>query len=196
MKKGSLSLRQLIVSIVLIVIAIAIAALAVVSQLVKSDAPVERESAFPLLKGTNLKMENLSVPDDLPGEIKLILVAYDTDQQVFVDKWLKPLEELNEAYPQLAGYYIPLLPTSASNAALPILGGMTLAAGSDRDRERTIVVFTDVDAFNALVDVPDKDEVQLFLLDADNQIRWHGSGSYDHDTLSSLENVLAEVTVE
>ena len=188
-------LRWLIGGLVFMVIAVG-AAFVVAGQMVDSDAPVERPTAFPLLKGTNLKMENLSIPDELSGEYKLILVAYDTDQQVFVDKWLKPLEELNQRYPQLAGYYVPLLPTSAVDAALPILGGMTIAASSDHDRKRTIVVFTDVDTFNVLVDVPDKDEVQLFLLDADNQIRWHGSGSYDHDTLSSLENVLAEVTVE
>lgn len=159
-----------------------------------TDDPVDRDTAFPGLEGTNLLMETVSVPDDLPGDLKLIVVAYDTDQQPIVDKWLLPLEELQGRFPQLAGYYVPLLPQSASDASLFIISGMTLAAQNDTDRARTAVVFTDVEAFNQLVEVPDTSAVQLFLLDTQQKIRWHGSGSYQYATLAALEAVLTDLT--
>lgn len=165
----------------------------IVRQATPADDPIapEVENAFPILKGTNLKFEQVTVPDDLADGLKLIVVAYDSDQQIYVDKWLRPLEKLNEEYPQLSGYYVPLLPQDTRDAALAILGGMTLAASGDADRVRTIVVFTDVTAFNEIVGVSGINEVQLFLLDENNRIRWHGAGGYQYKTLQSLEQALA-----
>jgi hypothetical protein len=177
-----------------IILGIIAAAIVISGRLVPSDAPVagSDENTFPKLTGTNLLLESVTVPDDLPGELRLIVVAYDRDQQIFVEKWLLPLEELNAQYPELAGYYLPLLPQSASDAALPIIGGMTVAASSDRDRARTVVVFTDVDAFNEILDIPGVDALQLFLLDESGSILWRGSGNYDPVTLELLESALNE----
>lgn len=160
-----------------------------------SDAPVdEGRNFFPTLKGTNLLLEQKTVPGDLAGNFKLVVVSYDSDQQIYVDKWLKPLEKLNEQYPQLSGYYVPLLPQDTRDAAVAILGGMTLAASGDEDRARTIVVFTDVEAFNEITGIESVDEVQLFLLDENNQIRWQGAGAYQYETLQSLEQTLSALT--
>jgi hypothetical protein len=186
--------RWIILGFLSFVLAGIVVALFAASRLVSSEAPLARGEAFPLLNGTNLLLEKIRVPDDLSGEFRLLVIAYDSDQQVFVDKWLLPLEELNADYPQLAGYYIPLLPQDTADAAVPIIGGMTLAAKDDRDRARTVVVFTDVDAFNRLVGVPDTSQIQLFLLDSEGAIRWHGSGRYQYETLASLENALADLT--
>jgi len=157
------------------------------------DRSTAEQASFPSLEGVNLRFETVAVPSALAGEYRLVVVAYDTDQQTLVNKWLRPLELLNEQYPQLRGYYLPLLPQDTADAALAIIGGMTLAATSDRDRERTVVVFTDVAGFNDLLDIPDTATLHLFLLDAQGAIQWRGNGPYDPDTLASLETRLAEL---
>ncbi len=174
----------------LIILAVLVGVALFITSRVPSEAPIKQQESFPQLVGTNLKMQSVTVPADLVGDLRLVVVAYDTDQQPVVDKWLRPLEDLNTRYPQLTGYYLPLLPRSAADAAIAILGGMTLAAKDDRDRERTVVVFTDVPEFNALVDVPNTDEVHLFLLDTAGKIRWHGFGAFQPETLESLEAAL------
>ena len=181
---------------VLLLIALIIALAIVISgRIVPSDDPIAGADAnsFPKLTGTSLLLESVTVPDDLSGDLRLILVAYDSDQQVFVDKWLRPLEDLNADYPDLVGYYVPLLPQSAADAALPIIGGMTVAASSDRDRARTVVVFTDVAEFNDILGIPGVDALQLFLLGQNDDILWRGSGNYDPETLKSLELALEEL---
>jgi hypothetical protein len=194
MKKRNLYLK-LGAGLLVLVLLVALTLWWIGNRVVPADDPEEGESgAFPRMDGTNLLLESVTVPDDLSGEYQLIVIAYDTDQQIYVDKWLRPLEDLNEDYPQMTGYYLPLLPQDTRDAAVAILGGMTLAAKSDEDRERTVVIFTDVDAFNSLTDVPDKEEVQLFLLDSSGVVRWHGSGAYQPETLDSLKAVLADLT--
>ena len=180
-----------VLAIVAVMIVVGIAAVVIISrQLISSDAPVagSGENAFPQFEGTNLLMDSMSVPDDLDGELRLIVVAFDRDQQTLMDEWLLSLEELQAAYPELRGYFTPLLPQSAADAALPIIAAVSAAASNDRDRARTIIVFTDVDAFNEILDIPGKDVLQLFLLDENGAILWRGSGNYDPATLESLEN--------
>lgn len=151
---------------------------------------------FPKIKGTSLLLEEVTVPDDLTGTQKLIVVSYDASQQDDVETWLPALEDMSTGFPDLAGYYVPLLPRSASDSALFIIGGMTLAAENDRDRQRTIVVFTDVDKFNELTDVPDKNKIRLFLLDANDQIVWRGAGGYGQSQIANLEAALKRLSGE
>ncbi len=148
---------------------------------------------FPELVGTSLLLEQISVPSELSGDFKLVVVSYDVSQQPDVDEWLPALEDLNEEFPQLAGYYIPLLPKSAADTSVFIIGGMAAVAKSDVDRARTIIVFTNVEAFNRLVNVPNIEAVQLFLLDQNQRILWQASGHYNEDTLDELRTALQDV---
>lgn len=181
----------------IILLLLSVAAVLVVMILsesqVPTDDPIAQLDAFPTLRGTNLLLQNVTVPDDLEGELQLIVVAYDDDQQVFVNKWLRPLEALNEDYPQLRGYYLPLLPPDTANASAFIIGGMTLAAANDTDRARTIVTFTNVETFNELMGIDDTETLQLFLLGENGRIEWRGSGQYDPLTLESLSVALEDL---
>lgn len=183
----------------LIVITAAII-IVLIGQGVPDDDPVAQPTStaqnlpvFPKLTGTNLNFDEVRIPSDLDAGLKLLVVSYDSAQQPDVDAWLTPLEALNEDYPDLAGYYLPLLPKDTADSAAFIIGGMAVMA-SETNRTRTIIVFTDVDRFNQLVDVAGKDAVQLFLLDAEDQIRWQGVGAYDDDKLQALAGVLAELS--
>ena len=145
---------------------------------------------FPELVGTSLLLEQVSVPSELSGDFKLVVVSYDVSQQPDIDEWLPALEELNEEFPRMAGYYIPLLPKSAADTSVFIIGGMAAVAKSDVDRARTVVVFTNVEAFNRLVNVPNMEAVQLFLLDQNQRILWQGSGHYNENTVDELRAAL------
>lgn len=153
-------------------------------------ADPDQSLVFPELVGTSLLLDQVRVPSELSGELKLLVVSYDDSQQPDVDEWLPALEDLNEEFPQLAGYYIPLLPKSAADSSIFIIGGMAAVAKSDVDRARTIVVFTNVEALNQLVNVLDKDTIQLFLLDQNQRVLWHGSGIYDENTREALRTAI------
>lgn len=157
---------------------------------VPSEDPVQNDRRqFPEIVGTNLRFNEISLPSDLPEGPKLIVVSYDESQQPDVDEWVAPLEDLQKDYPALSGSYAPLLPKSASDSALFIIGGMALIA-NNAEREQTIVVFTDIDLFNQQLGIATKDDIQLFLLDDQNQIRWRESGPTSDEKIESLRSVL------
>jgi hypothetical protein len=161
------------------------------AQLDDETSPLLVEQViFPAIEGTDLRFAQKSVPDDLAGEYRLIVVSYDVEQQEDVDEWLEPLEKLNDEYPELAGYYVPLLPADTADNAGFIIGGMSLVAGSDENRERTIVTFTNIDKFNRYVGVDGLAAIQLFLIDENNRILWVTSGRYSTEKLAELRGAL------
>lgn len=175
---------------------LAVIVVVLIGQGVPDDDPIAQPTStvsnlpvFPKLTGTNLNFDEVRIPTDLDAGLKLLVVSYESDQQPDVDGWLTPLETLNEQYPDLAGYYLPLLPKDTADSAAFIIGGMAMMA-SDTNRTRTIIVFTDVERFNQLVGVESQDAIQLFLLDAENQIRWRAIGTYSDDKLQTLGEAL------
>lgn len=177
----------------------AIVLVVLIGRGVSTDDPVPQPTStlsslliFPKLTGTNLNFSEVRIPTDWGVGTKLVVISYESAQQPDVDAWLSPLETLNEQYPNLAGYYLPLLPKSASDNAAFIIGGMSVMASS-ANRARTIIIFTDVDRFNQLVGLDSKTTIQLFLLDTANQIRWQAAGGYDDGKLQDLAEALASV---
>lgn len=146
--------------------------------------------SFPALRGTNLNLATVRVPTDLTAGPKLIVVSYDDDQQSIVDDWFEPLLDINAAFPGLSGYYTPLLPKDAADSASFIIGGFALLASED-ERERTIIVFTNVALFNELTQVSSTDTIQLFLLNNAHEIVWRASGAVNDSKLAALQGELA-----
>lgn len=153
---------------------------------------VGRYTVFPQMRGTTLDFDTVSIPDDLSTGPKLMVVSYSRDQQEVVNEWLEPLLELNANFPTLSGYYTPLLPKDTADSALLIVGGFAALANAEA-RDRTIVVFTDVERFNELININTTDDVQLFLLDERHQIRWQSSGAVSKVKLNALETALLEL---
>jgi hypothetical protein len=161
--------------------------------LVSTDETLPILGAFPQMRGTGLDFGTVRIPEDLVAGPKLIVVSYDDNQQGIVNEWFEPLLELNTEFPTLNGYYTPLLPKDTADSAAFIVGGFA-ALANEAERERTVVVFTDVERFNELVSINSQDTVQLFLLDCDNQIRWQASGPVNKQKLDSLRTTLVTLT--
>ncbi|MCD4687320.1 MAG: hypothetical protein K8S97_15435 [Anaerolineae bacterium] len=187
---------QLLALLILTAIVVVVVAALIVSQHIPTDDPKVQDNqtgtlnTFPDLVGTNLLFKELHIPADMDLGPRLIVTAYDIQHQAAAYDWLVPLAQLNEEFPQLSGYFVPLLPKSASGSAVIVIGTMAVAIGDDWDRANTIVVFTDVEKFNEMVDVDSKEDIQLFLVDHRSQIVWRASGDFEAAKLANLRAAL------
>lgn len=190
---------RLTVILIAITILIGLVAAFIISQQVPTDNPQERDNetgtlrTFPILVGTNLLFNTVHIPTDLNSGPKLIVTSYDINQRTAAYEWLAPLKQLNEEFPQLSGYFVPLFPKNMSNSAAIVIGGMAIAIGDDWEREDMIVVFTDVESFNEMVGVDSQEDLQLFLIDDSDRIIWHTSGNFEEEKLVDLRTVLGDL---
>lgn len=149
---------------------------------------------FPRLTARNLNGRTVSIPEELEGELLVMLVAFRREHQALVDSWLPFLEGLAGERPGLRFYEIPTIGTHWAPARWFIDGGM-VAAIRDRDvRERTLTVYTHVRRVLRDLALPDASSIGVFLLDPDDRILWRGRGGHQPALAEDLARAIEAVT--
>ncbi len=149
--------------------------------------------AFPTITGTNLSGDGLTLPADFTGDYVLVVVPFDRDQQVRADTWLPFAVELAENYEGFNYYDVPVFPELSAPVRLFARTGLIAIITDHALRQRTVTVFLEErEAFLRALEIPDVEQIQLFLLDDEAQVLWRGVGSYTEDQGNALSEILAE----
>jgi hypothetical protein len=147
---------------------------------------------FPEVRGRNLLKETFTLPGDLPGEERILLIPFHQWQQREVDTWLKRLPALAEGHPGLRYYEVPTLGTGWKLMRWMIDGGMRSGIPDPAARARTITVYTDRTAFMERAGIPDDDHITIVLLDVAGRIVWRARGPLNEESWSGLQRVLGQ----
>lgn len=105
-----------------------------------SIAQLAQTGKMPEIKTETLAERELTLPQDLPGEKSLVLMAFEREQQKNVDTWINGMK--------LADSTIPWIETPVINGQNRFFrafvnGGMRRGITDQKSRERTITLYTD-----------------------------------------------------
>ncbi len=142
---------------------------------------------FPQVIGDNLSGEEKTIPNDLDGEINIVIIAFQRWQQAWVDSWVPTLEQLKSQYPFLEYYELPTLRRLNFLARRFIDGGMRAGIPSEATRRRTITLYIDKASFKNALSIENEDSIYLYVLRRDGEILFQTSGPY---SLESEEQLL------
>lgn len=101
-------------------------------------------SFFPTLSGENLNGKTFNLPQDLPADKTLVLIAFEREQQVVLDSWSQGLDLLNSQIPWIE---VPVISTPYILGSFFINSGMRRGIPNPKVRERVITLYTDREAF-------------------------------------------------
>lgn len=148
------------------------------------------EGYFPKLTAINLEGDKISIPGDLVGKKKLILIAFERKQQQDINTWLSASLDLVEAHPELSVYELPVIKEMNVFIRFNINNGMRYGIDSKSQREHTLTVYIDKDQFNSSLDIETNKEIICFLLDENNRIIYREAGLADTQKIQKLEKLL------
>lgn len=131
---------------------------------------------FPPITAQNLLGETFDLPNDLPGELRVVFVAFRQRQQPDINTWLAVADALEADYPGLRYFEFPTISRPFRLMKPVIDNGMRGGIPSEAARARTITLFTSVSRFVEATGLPGTGEIATLLLDGDGRIRWTGSG--------------------
>jgi hypothetical protein len=126
----------------------------------------------------------LALPDDLPADRTLVVVAFQQWQQGRVDRWIaravgagipSTIRDAPGRMP-IAVVELPVLSWRWRPVRRVIDGGMTAGIGDPDVLARTITVYTDVAAFQATLAIPGSDDVHALVVQPDGSVLAHASG--------------------
>ena len=145
---------------------------------------------FPTVSGSNLHRKKLTLPQDLEGELNLVLIAFQQWHQTQVDTWIPLAKQLEEAHPGLWYYELPTIRQLNVLARSFINEGMRAGLPDPVVRERTITLYLDKDEFRKALQLPHEDHIYVLLLDRQGQILWRAEGAFTPEKGGSLTSRL------
>jgi len=148
--------------------------------------------SFPIVEGINLHGRTLTIPHELSGARRIVVVAFEQRQQGDVDTWIRGLEEDLRNDPGLKLYELPVIYEGSAAFRFWVNNGMRSGITDDTARTRTITVYTDREKFYATLNVKQA-EITTFILDQQGKIVWRTDGPATTETLTALRAEIAKL---
>lgn len=142
---------------------------------------------FPEISCNNLAGETFNLPGDFEGAFNLCLIAFQRWHQSLVNSWVPLAEHLEETYPQLVYYELPVIrrlnPLFRSFIDQGMRGGIPEATA----RHKTITLYMDKTALKEALEIDDEETIHLRLVDPSGRVHWAGSGPVTKEAADALE---------
>ena len=152
---------------------------------------------FPTYTFSNLAKQKKKIPDELKGDFKLMIVAFQRDQQALVDTWFPIADKLEEIYKEPGkkfNYYeIPTIYKMGFIRRALLNAGMRTGVREQAARERTFTIYIDKDPFKQILHIPHENDIYLFLLDGNGKIIWRCQGKHSNENEKSLVQYLEKL---
>jgi len=145
---------------------------------------------FPVVQGRSLTGRRVTLPADFEGDLSVVLVAFKRWQQDDVDTWTPRLRELVAGRPGLRVYELPTLASSYRVMRPFIDGGMRGGIPDSAVRAATITLYIDKRPYKAALQIPNEDQIHVFLVERGGRIRWRAAGPFTTEAAARLEAAL------
>lgn len=143
-------------------------------------------ASFPTVVGIDLLGRERSVPKDLPGSTRLVIAAYEREQQSDVDTWIAQLPAIRKRIPDVTFCELPVIAKGNPLFRAWVNNGMRSGIRDDQRRAEVITVYTDVQRFLEATDQRDTSGIAVFLLDNDAFILARTRGRFSTEKFEAL----------
>ncbi len=134
---------------------------------------------FPTVSGFNLDRQEFEFPRDFAGNLNLLFVPFLQYQQATVNTWVPFAQDLEASFPGVVYYELPTIDEMPMLSRTFVNEGMRAGIPDQTARERTITLYIDTSKFMSAVDIPDKNEVHILLVNRAGDILWRATGDFD-----------------
>ena len=188
-----LSIRMLALSLFGLVMVAALSLPIARAQLEKPFQEEADESYFPEVAGRNINEQQYALPNGFKGQYNLVLMAFTQRHQSAVNTWLDELKTLEKQYSQLRVYELPTLPAFPQWQQRQLDNWMSAGISDPVTRERTITLYTDVDAMKEALNIRNTSRIRLFLVDRNGKVYWQGEGTYSKEQFRELSDIVSSL---
>ncbi|MDA7449572.1 hypothetical protein N8811_03665 [Planktomarina temperata] len=142
------------------------------------------ELQFPSLDADDLNGRAVSLPQDFPGDLTIVFIAYKRNQQPSINAWVVRL-----GLQEIGGPAWVELPVVGRGAALFrsfVDNGMRSGITSTAMRGRTITIYSSQRAFNKALGIDGRDEIFTALVGRNGQVHVLIEGDVTDEKIAQL----------
>jgi hypothetical protein len=147
---------------------------------------------FPEIRTKDLNGREVVMPDELEGELNLLVLAYEQYQQAEVDTWVPVLEELERLRKSFFYYEVPMPGPLGSFQRIRLDGWMKMGIRDERTRARTLTLYVDRASIREPLGIESESTIALVLVDRSGAVVWKALGPRSSAVEASLRTVMRE----
>jgi len=147
-------------------------------------------NTFPEVKGVSLDGEKFHLPQDFEGDLNLVFLAFQREQQLMVNTWLPTADLLESIHPGLRYYELPTISRRNPIARWLIDTGMRSGIKDPKSRRKTITLYLDKGSFRKSLGIPEEDTIYILLLDKPGKIAWRSEGPCNVEKAEQLSDYI------
>jgi hypothetical protein len=138
----------------------------------------QQKARFPKATGTNLEKKRFTLPGDLQGDLNIVILGFQREQQAAIDAWIPTTKELCATTPALRYYELPVLQKTTPQEEAFVDAAMTRGIPDREARDRTITLYLDKKPFAQSLGIADENAIHILLMDRQGGIVWSGEGQH------------------
>ena len=150
-------------------------------------------AVFPKVTANNLSGKSFAMPGAFEGDVNVVLIAFEREQQKDLDTWLAVLPKALEVFPKVKYYELPTIAKLNGMTRWFIDTGMRSGIQDKGQRDRTITLFLDKKPFKEAMRIESEKTVYAMLLDKSGTVLWRAEGLADAEKMSSMKAALEKV---
>lgn len=149
---------------------------------------------FPSVDAWNLLEEDYTLPTDLQGSPRVIILAFEREHQEIVNPWLDALARMQETdFPEMNYYELPTVGRMSMLGRWWLDSMMRTGIKEEAQRRRTITMFLeDREATMAQIGIGDLTTIYTLVLNANGTVRGSIPGAADDQKLERLIALIKE----
>lgn len=147
---------------------------------------------FPGVTGANLLRQKITLPGDLQGELNILFIAFQQWHQAWVDSWVPTARQLEQAFPGVQFYELPVIWKMNRFSQTFINEGMRAGIPNQTTRQKTITLYTDKVAFRQALDLPNEESIYVLVVDRQGNVLWRTEGAYSEEKGEALKKAIQE----
>ena len=155
----------------------------------KEEAPLIT-IRLPIVAGCDINGNDFVVPTDFAGELNLVLMAFAREHQYDVNTWLPHVRELEAARRGFRVYEVPTLWEMSWFQRKRLDFWMSAGIRDPLARATTITLYTDLQAMQSALAIPDFDSIQVLLTDRHGLVVWRSEGAFSKAKFEGLTKAL------
>ena len=157
----------------------------------REEVPVET-IRLPMVAGRDIDGNDFVVPTDFAGELNLVLMAFTREHQNDVNTWLPHTRELEAAWQGFRVYEVPTLWEMNWFQRRQLDFWMSTGIQDPLARATTITLYTDLQAMQSALALPDLDTIQILLVDRNGVVVWRSAGTFSEAKFEDLTATLIQ----
>ena len=140
---------------------------------------VHRDKVYlPIISGINLKQQAFVFPRDFKSDFNLIFITFLQQQQEIVNTWLPFVQKIEADYPSTA-YYTFMIIDEMPSPTQSSINEKIQSHPDEHTVERTVILYIDTQSFMQSMNIQNKNDVHILLIDGDGEILWRSTNGFD-----------------